>query len=405
MSILLGIPSIYIFILYHISLFSIITSSNQQALPNSIAGQTNETAFMINGCRDIFGCNQIEEHTFNSASFGICESCQFKSLKLDCSSIPLNTSYQILGFTDDFGMEYQQLGNLNKTNPNLGKFLLSESMTLLSGKFSEINGTENCNIDNSNNIELLQETYIIHKHRNNEDMHFNIRLSHPFQMDETSAINISDWVLQKGKDSHALYIFTRFWDKIGTKYEIYPTVKSLVFNKIWSSIGISCNMTSEWIYNNLEICMRVSCLKGKGNIADNISHGEHKSNTTLKDVINSVNLLKSKVKSERDYLLYVSIFIKTLLNSLERKTKRGRVSLGCLNRMVSWIIELCEALGIRTEEDTKIGRHITKFKMLTNKESIKGPANNTEVLSAKKTKFIEAALEDYERLERELRGF
>lgn len=406
---LFHVQNIYTFVLFHILLFYKINNSNQLRDPVSLSNQAYKALPMINACRDIFGCNRIKNNRFSNVSYDICENCEYRSLELECPKILVNNSYQLLSFTDGFNVEFNKINQHKETNSTARKNMLDGNMVLLSGKLVEISGTENCAIDENSQVELLQETYLIYNQtQTDEDTHLSVELKNPLQVDESAAPVVPDWILQKKKNSHALYAFSRFKYKIDKGSGIYTTIKNIVFNKIWSSISISCSSDEERLYDNVKVCMRVSCVKGKKNNSNSLNREKNKSRTTIHDVIASVNKLKGKVGSESDYLLYVSIFIKMLLKSLERKTMRGKISLGCSTKMVSWVVELCETLGIETDDDSNIGRCISKFRTNTKKEllSIKKVKDDAKVLDSEpKAKLLEAESGDYEMLDRELRMF
>lgn len=403
---LFHIQNISIFSLYNILLFSIINNSNQLMYLVSLSNQTCETLPMINACRDIFGCNRTESNNFSDVSYGICENCRYRSLELECPSILVNNSYQLLSFTDGFNVELNKIINGKENNSAVRENMVNGSNVLLSGKFVEISGAENCVIDENNQVEFLQETYLIYnQNMSDKNIRLSVTLKNPSKVGGSAALEVPDWALEKNKNSHILYAYTRFKGKIETGSEIQPAIKSLIFNNILSLISISCNSNNKQIYN-VKVCMRVSCIKSKKNDFNSVKKEKNKSKTIINDVIASVNKFKGKVSSESDYLLYISIFIKTLLKSLERKTIRGKISVGCSTKMISWVVELCEILGISTDDNSKMGRYISKFRADTKKERshIKKITNNTKVLEPEpKDKLIEAELGDYEILERELR--
>ncbi|OII74114.1 uncharacterized protein cubi_02916 [Cryptosporidium ubiquitum] len=399
-----------ILFLYHLIFFSTIDHTNQLKSQVSLSNKSYKILPIIDGCKEVFGCKRIENLHFFNTAFGICEKCRGRSLEVECPSISvINDSYQLLSFTNGFNKEFHKIREYNKTISIIEKDIFNGSVVLLSGKFVDFSGVENCALDKENQIELLQETYLIYnQYQNNEDLVLSIELKKLFQTNEGKTLEIiSDWEINNKNSNHAMYAYTKLKEKVyKTKSEINSAIYSKILNNIWSLINITYNSNNLQILDQVKPCIIISCRKSKKNEFNhqNIDKGKR---TTIRDIITSVNTLKSKAKSDSDYLLYVNIFIKTLLKSLKRKTERGKISIGCSNKMVSWVKELCEILEIRTDENSNMGRYISEFVRKTEKEAnLNKKTTGKNVLdSEKNTKFIEAELEDYKKLEEELKEF
>ncbi|KAH8582469.1 signal peptide protein [Cryptosporidium sp. chipmunk genotype I] len=403
--------SIYILALYYLLLFNTVDYSNQLSNKVLKGDKSTEILLTIDGCKDVLRCERVESHKFFNMEFGICEKCKDRPLEIECSSIPIiNSSYKLLSFTNGFNKEFYGINEYNKTTSIIEKGVIDESAVLFSGKFVNLSGIEYCALDESNQIELLQEIYLIYnQHQNNENLVLNIKLKNPFQINESGTLEIiSNWDINNKKSNHAMYAYTKFKEKMSSKkFEFSSNIDSRIFNKIWPSISVACNSNNVQIFDQVKPCMRISCRGQKEKGTSNINKGKSK-RIAVNDIIASVNLLKNKVNSESDYLLYVSILIKTLLKSLERKTKRGKISIGCSMKITSWVKEVCEILGIRTDENSNMGRYISKFTTNTEKKLnfSKNTINATEIVELEQsTSFIEAGLEDYKRLEEELKEF
>lgn len=409
--VLLRFRDISISVLYYLIFFNIVNLKNQLTDQVLINNKMYGILPMIDGCKDVFGCKRTEiHHTFN-LEFGICEQCESKPLEVECPSISVaNNSYQLLSFTNSFDKEFSETSKHNKHTSITEREMFNGTAVLFSGKFVDFSRVENCALDKDNQIELLQEIYLIYnQYDSNKDLILNIVLKNQLQAIESKTLElISNWEISNKKSNHAIYAYTKFKEKMNNKnFEINYTMDNQMLNKIWPSIKVFCNSDDVRIFDQVQLCMRISCRKLKKEESNNSNRQKGK-RATINDIITSVNILKSKARSENDYLLYVNIFIKTLLKSLKRKTERGKISIGCSNKMVSWVKELCEILKIRTDENSNIGRYISEFAKNTEKElnQNRKTTDSKSIAELKQNaKFIEAELEDYEKLEEELKEF
>ncbi|TRY50497.1 Uncharacterized Protein CTYZ_00000844 [Cryptosporidium tyzzeri] len=407
---LFHLRSIYILVLYQLILFNILNSSSQTSNKVTKSNENTEVLPTFDGCKNVLVCERVDTRLFFNLELGICEKCKDRLLDVECSSIPtINNIYQLLSFTNGFDKEFHGANGYNKLVSIIERGATNESSILLSGKFVNLSGVEYCALDENNQIELFQEIYLIYnQNENSEDLTLDIKLINPFQAAENKTLEIiSNWEINKKKSNHAMYAYKKIKEKMfDKKSKSDSDINSRIFNNIFPSINVIFNSTNEQIFDNVKPCIRISCRKQKKKGSNN-KNGE-KNKVAVYDIITSVNLLKSKVKSENDYLFYVNVLIKTLLKSLERKTKRKKISIGCTIKIISWVKELCEILGIQTDENSNMGRYISEFLKNTKKEPnlSKKTINVTNIMESKQNiGFIEAELEDYKKLEEELKEF
>ncbi|KAK9171501.1 hypothetical protein CmeUKMEL1_04155 [Cryptosporidium meleagridis] len=407
---LFSLRSTSILALYQLILFNILNISSQ--ISNKVTKNNESTEILptIDGCKNVLICERVETRIFFNLELGICEKCKDRPLDEECSSIStINNAYQLLSFTNGFDKELHGVNGHDKIDSMIEKGQTNESAILFLGKFANLSGVKHCALDENNQIELLQEIYLIYnQHKNSEDLTLNIKLTNPFQAAENKTLEIiSNWKINSKKSNHAIYAYKKIKEQMfDEKSKSNSDINSQIFNKIFPSINVIFNSTNEQIFDNLKTCMRISCRKQKEKGYNNTHRVKNK--VTVYDIISSVNLLKRKVKSENDYLFYVNVLIKTLLKSLERKTKLKKISIGCTIKIISWVKELCEILGIKTDENSNMGRNISEFSNNTKEEPnfSKKTINVTNIAKSKQNiRFKEAELEDYKKLEEELKEF
>ncbi|KAF7459062.1 signal peptide, secreted low complexity protein [Cryptosporidium felis] len=389
-------------------LILVITGFIEGSVQSSECNSRNYNASEIPGesnlCRELFDCDELENNRSGNSVTGICGNCLERQLTSECLSVPLiNDSFQLLSFTNGFDIDVFSTSAPNEIDILNNTYYQNQSKLIFSGTFEEVNGIENCLIDKNNNIEILREVYIVYNQLDeNEISLFNVHLRNPIQKSSNQSIEVvRNWLVDIKLKNHILYIYKIYRRALEDKVEYSSGLEngSSIFTDILSSIIISLDSRNTVISKLFQPCIRISCLKKK-TTKIRFDVNENKG-TAINNIIRSINYLKSSARSKEEYIMNIKVFVKTLLKSLKRKVNRNHISAGCTIKMINWIMDLCEKLGIQINYGSNFGKLLSEFKTSVERYS-KSPMSSIPTSNEKSHNRVEATEQDYEILENKL---
>lgn len=371
---------------------------------NSIQNMDNLNYSHLN----ISTCLETKFFNVSNFVFFVGEKCNidFLSKHPFFHSNPINQKYQLISLNENFRTKIDN-SNLESqfeyfdTENTISK----QGQIVILNQPKTINGIENCYINDQGQAHMLIELSILYKQKvKNELLDLNVNLGECFQDNQKIFNIIPSWQLDSEKQEHSIYMYKKFLKAIDTNNRSLE-FHSLFPNSDCNSNSLLLELTEKsqqsLISDNLQYLIRISCLKkNNSKVKDIKDYVSLRKKVTIHHVIANIKLLRQKTESESEYILYIKIFIKTLIKSLKKKSLNKELSSKCLNKMTIWIKELCGLLQVELDSKLDIENDFLELeniiKMDLNEQNfVNNHSNTNEELSV----FEEATTEDYANLE------